>query len=328
MASFKTFELFTSNAGALIEKYLPFHHKIVELIDKFELESMPNLLIHGRKGFPLDILWEEGFKCKFKLPKNEQIRRIPQLYGKNIPYNDCHFLIEIDLHHPDISKNMMDVSDFIKTIIQTKCIHMSRHVFVLKNAEMLYNEFSFRIILERFSHNAIFICTTNNIIVGTPVGSRFLNIRVPLPSIEEVKEIVKHCDGSLPVGIKTRDLIKALFISSLGNTTNNVGGFNYDYSYPPLALEFPSHPSIDVLRELAYKICQFNISLSDTAIDLVAELKRRKRPTEYIHRFLHHAAEIDHRYALSKKGKEPIYMECLLHAAAYGNCFEHFMDAP
>ena len=319
--AFKVFDTFKINAGAIIDEYLPAQRDIVKLIDTFEIADMPNILIHGRKGFPLDVLWEEGFKRKFKLPSGQQLRRVPEMHGKTVPYNDCHFLIEIDLHHPDLSKEIVHVSDFIKSIVQTHCLHMPRHIFVLKNAEMLYNEFSFRIILERYSHNALFVCTTHQVIIGSPIGSRFMHLRVPLPSPDIVNNIVKRCGGTLPPGVKTRDLIRALFIGSIDATTMKATGFNYDYNYPPLPSEFVAHPSIETLRELAYKICQYNISLSDATIDLIAELKKRKRPYEYIYQFIRNAADIDHRFALSKKGKEPIYMEALLHAAAYGNCF-------
>jgi hypothetical protein len=310
---------FTQNCGAIVKECLPTHQHIIEFLSTFEVSEMPNVLLHGHQGFPIDCLWEEAFKIRFNL--EQPLKRVPQVYAKYVPYNDCHYLIEIDLHHPDINKDIVHVSNFIKTIIQTKCIHMPRHIFVLKHIEMLYDEFSFRIILERFSQNAIFICTTNHVAIGNPLSSRFLHIRVPLPSVDEIDTIVKRCsatDFRDPDGassLKSRDLVRALLSCSLPNTDTR----SNEYSYPPLSGEFPPNPSIEALRELAYKLCQYNISISDAAQDLICEMRKRKRPGTYIAKFINDASKIDHMFAMSQRGKEPLYMEYLLHAAAYGN---------
>ena len=328
---------FRKNAKKIIYKYLPVHSKIIDLFSSHELSSMPNILLYCRSGFPVDVLWEEGLKNIISKNKNldvNAITRIENVFEEIIPYNDCHYFIEIDFAHPDISKDNKNISNFLKSIIETRCIHLDRHILVLRNIDNLFKDYSFRIILERFSKSAIFICTTSRMQLDDPLTSRFLSIRVPLPTETEITCIInllKSDENSFanlnisnnntitpePVG---RDLIKAIFNI---NTKINPD-YNNLYSYPPLPVEFTCKPSIEVLRELAYKICQYNISIADIAIDILHELKKRKKPPAYISDYISNAAKIEHMYACSQKGKEPIYIECLLHAAAYGKIYNSY----
>ena len=71
---------------------------------------------------------------------------------------------------------------------------------------------------------------------------------------------------------------------------------------------FAINMSLIDVRKLAYQLCQYNLTISEVAQDLLRELRRRRRD---IHEFIAKAASID--VMLAKRGgREPLYMELLI----------------
>ena len=315
---------------------LPNHMDAIRLVEI----AQTNVLLRTQRGFPVDLIWEEGIRRRFKL--DHRLKRNQHVFAKTIPYAETEYYIELDILHPDMTKDCEELPNFLKTIISHRCIHTDKHIIVIKNLDMIINPQPIRVILERFSMNVMFVCTTYNAsAIERPIQSRFQHIRVPQATQDEILAILGHLgvNNKNPKVVSlasTRNLIKSLFAYNSSNNNKNDkndsnnkndknegvnegNALNMAYNYPPLEQQLVASASIEKLRELSYKICQYNISLSEAALDLLAELKRRKRPVVNIHQFIAKAAEIENMYARSQRGRMPIYMEALLHEAVYGS---------
>jgi len=276
----------------------------------FCIKSQNNILLYTRIGFPIDLYIDEIVKKKFNL---KQIYKKECIWDKNVIYYENQYYFEIDLFNPEF-KDYSLIDKFISSIIKTKNL-IDKHFIVIKNIDLLNKKFnSFRIILEKYYYNVYFLCSTFNFSkIENPIKSRFTNLRIPLFTHEDIKNIFKKLNIKLNRFLlenKTRNIINALFITQVEKNEPHL--INYEFcnlNYPPL-LSFIKSKKYDIedIRNLSYKLCQYNINILQLTLDLLKIFNSNKKKENII--IL--AQEIDNMLVLSNKGREPIYIECYL----------------
>ena len=80
----------------------------------------------------------------------------------------------------------------------------------------------------------------------------------------------------------------------------------YNYNYPPIVKFYNSKYDLNDIRQLSYKLSQYNLKIIDISLDL---LKLNKNKSIEIIKI---ASEIDFLLSISNKGREPIYIENFL----------------
>jgi len=279
-------------------------------IIKFCINFEKNFLLYAHYGFPFDQFIDEIIKKKFNI---NQIYRTENLWNKSIIYNENQYFFEIDLDNPNMPKKLNALTDMLLFIIKRKTIVGNKHLIIIKNIDKLDSYFfAFRIILEKYHHNCYFICTTNKINkIENPIKSRFSLFRLRLFTNNEIVLIFnKYLDVNLhPVLIKNncRNIIFAIFICQTYIyepllITDDFCNFNY----PPIVSFINSNYTLNDIRQLSYKYCQYNLSIKDLTLDL---LKISKKKYQLI---IEESVKIEHLLSYSNKGREPIYIEALL----------------
>lgn len=271
------------------------------------LSEAPNILLYSAPGFPVNLLWNHVATLKWGSFTKKECT-----YLKAAVYLETPFFFEIDFRHPLNSKSMDDINDLLKTIITASCIHTDRHIIVCHNIDVLTSDvFSFRVLLERYSKNAMFICTTHAISnIERPLRSRFFEIRVPLFTHHEIVNIIATLNYEVPDNLQTRNIFKALFLTEVKNKDSNVATFNY----PDIA-KLPNNPTILQLREISNKVCNSNVPFSMVVTDLLQTITTQSKK----HAFVEKAANLEHKLALTNQGRKPLYYELLFNLAFYGH---------
>jgi hypothetical protein len=221
---------------------------------------------------------------------------------------------------------------------------------VIKHIDLLSELFcDFRIILEKYSHNVVFICTTHYITkLETPIKSRFSTFRVPLFTFEEIQDIFSnHLNISMNdylLETKTRNLVKAIFISDIERHPSSGEILTKDFvefNFPPF-VEFiknynKNKNNLDDIRGLSYKCCQYNVSILQIIQDFIKLVDygtyylniRCSHIQQYPHHIFDDAMkndlknnlkneiikigmDIDYLLSQTNKCKEPLYIENLL----------------
>lgn len=274
------------------------------------LEATNNYLLYSSYGFPFDLYLDDIIKKRFGIT---QIYRKEVIWNKSIIYNENQYFFEFDLDNPNMSKKYDDLTDLLLQIIKTKAIVNGKHLIIIKNIDKL-NEyfFAFRIILERYSHNCFFICTTNKISkIEFPIKSRFCLFRIRLFTTLEINEIFNH---HLKISLNQtlsknncRNIIFALFIAQTEIYEPLLVNEDFcSYNYPPIKDFVSSNFSLNDLRQLSYKYSQYNLGIRDLALDLLKIYKNKYRL------ILDNSIELENLLNNSNKGREPIYIEALL----------------
>ena len=269
-----------------------------------------NILLYSTYGFPLDLFVEEIIKKKFNI---KTIYKNECTWNKNIIYIENQHFLEIDLLNPNMNSDFSILNDFLLHIIKSKNIINNKHFIIIKIIDKLDNYFfAFRILLERFSSNVYFLCTTYKIAkIEGPIKSRFTSFRIPLFKHEDIHKIFKEINIPLNhflIENKTRNIINALFIAEVEKNEPELITYQFcNYNFPPLFdfIEKKDY-SIENIHKLSYKCCQYNISISQLTIDL---LKKNKKNKEEL---IKQACIIDNLLIKTNKGREPIYLEALL----------------
>lgn len=286
-----------------------YYSKVLNFLVNYESNS----LLYGAYGFPTDLFIDEIIKNKFSF---NSIYKKECTWNKDIVYQYNQHFLEIDLRHPAMPKDLSGLSNFIIGIIKNKNINDDKHLFIIKHIDILsHNEFSsFRIILERFSNNAYFLCTTHKLgKIDVPVKSRFALFRMPLFQHSEILDIFRlyfhHPLNQHLAETKSQDIIKCIFITQIEACNPELVTKEFCIlNFPPL-YEFyhQKKVSLDDIRQFSYKCFQYNVTISEILSDLLLMLPNKKKQNA-----IHVAAEFDYLLNMTNKGREPIYIEALL----------------
>lgn len=282
------------------------YRKILELSIIFN----NNLLLYSPIGFPYELYIDEIIKGKFNL---NQIYRNEMIWNKSIIYNENQYFFEIDLDNPNMPKKLNNLNEMLLFIIKTKSINTNKHLIIIKNIEKLSdNFFAFRIILEKYYQNCYFICFTNYISkIENPIKSRFSVFRLRLFKIEEIENIFqKYLEIKLNNNLienNNRNIIFAIFIAQ--TEKNEPLLVNDDFcnlNYPPIRNFLKSKCSLNDIRQLSYKYCQYNIGIREIVEDfLKIDKKNFKKIIEI-------GVKIEELLNNTNKCREPIFIEALL----------------
>ena len=272
-----------------------------------------NLLLFSYKGFPIDLFIDELLKIKFNiknLHKNELI------WNKNIVYYENQYFLEIDLNNPNISNGYSFITEMILFIIKNRPLFTNKHLIIIKNIDMLEEyAFAFRIIIEKYYNNVYFICTTNNISkIESPIKSRFSLIRLRLFTIPEIKMIFnKYLEYKFDNYNENRNIIFNIFLAQVNiNEPHLITNEFCKYNYPLIKNFMNSKYDLNDIRQLSYKLSQYNLSITDIIMDLIKIYKELNYDDEKMKEIISIGADIDYILTISNKGREPIFIESLL----------------
>jgi hypothetical protein len=301
------------------------------ILKKIQL-SPNNKLLFTPTGFPIDLYLNLVLLRILNI--DAPFNNTEHIWEKSIIYVENQHYIEIDLMNPENIKNIEKITPFLLHIISSKNVKMKKHVIVIKHIDLISTLFcEFRIILEKFSHNVVFISTTHYITrIDAPIKSRFSQFRIPLFTFEEIQTIYRNNLGismnDYLVETKPRNIIKALFLSEIERhpaSTELLTKEFVELNFPPF-VEFirafnKNKNNLEDIRGLSYKCCQFNISILQIVQDFV-----RLVDFDYINiRDCHDkdknklkcdiikiGTDIDYLLSQTNKCKEPLYIENLL----------------
>jgi len=272
--------------GEFVERFsefhrdeMPDHHGSLNFLTQCSSPSMPNILLSSRKGFPLDLLWGEALKRIYNLSSIPYASN-HEKYEDTIPYQQCQYYFELDFEHPDIPKDISKVVDLIKIVSLSSPIFSNRHLWILKNIECLRHSYGlgpFRILLERFSANALFICTTTQPShLDRSLQSRFTHLRIPLLKESHLKNILLKLNVSqeLVSKLDTRNIFLAMCYCCSSEFI--------EYSN----LNYPKVTSIttwtvDAVRTLAHQYSINGLTLADACHDII-QMKIKKNKMDVI----------------------------------------------
>lgn len=295
----------------------PYNKIITDLYNGIDQADFPNVLLYGSEGFPQPVLWDIALQSK-----HGTFHRNTCVWEKQWIYEETPYFFELDFMNPGQPKDIDSLGDFFKEILRHPCIHAARHIFILKHIDFLCTRgyvYMMRVILERFSKNAWFICTTYHIsAIESPIRSRFILMRVPLLTAGLIQDLFNRAEVPLNeecVKHQITDMNVATFLSVVDPNLlpHPIADF-CEYRAPFLlsVLQTPS-PSISQIRAITQKLSVHGYSLSQITQDLLHYVKPKDQ-----HDFLHKAVEIEYMYICTEKYRKPLYIELLLHTAIYG----------
>ena len=314
-------------------------NKRYKLIMDNILLSSNNKLLYTPIGFPIDIYLNTLLIRIFDI--NAPFNKTEHTWDKSIIYIENQYYIDIDLMNPENIKNIEKITSYLLHIIGSKNVKMKKHYIVIKHIDLLSELFcDFRIILEKYSHNVVFICTTHYITkLETPIKSRFSTFRVPLFTFEEIQDIFSnHLNITMNdhlLETKPRNIIKAIFISEIERHPSSDEILTKDFvefNFPPF-VEFiknynKNKNNLDDIRGLSYKCCQYNVSILQIIQDFIKlvdygtyylniRCKSSEQNIEDIKKNLKYeiikiGMDIDYLLSQTNKCKEPLYIENLL----------------
>jgi hypothetical protein len=292
--------------------------EIINEIDEFKIlfdtykTIEYNLLLFSYKGFPLDLFIDELLKTKFNIKnlyKNELI------WNKTIIYYENQYFLEIDLNNPNISNDYSFITDMILFIIKNRPLISNKHLIIIKNIDKLEEyAYAFRIIIEKYYNNVYFICTTNKISkIESPIKSRFSLIRMRLFTINEIQMIFNKYLECEYKTTDNRNIIFNIFLAQVNiNEPHLITKEFCEYNYPLIKNFMNSKYDLNDIRQLSYKLSQYNLSIQDIILDLIKIYKEMNYNNEKIKEIIDIGADIDYILTISNKGREPIFIENLL----------------
>lgn len=281
----------------------PRYNSLARYLEQNIGPDVPNILLYGPQGFPINLLWNVVATNKFgKFSKKECI------FEKTVCYLETTYFIEIDFLHPANMKALDLLNDLIKTIITASCIYNDRHIIVCHNIDNISDIFTFRVLLERYSKNAFFVCTTHSLSsIEAPLKSRFFSIRVPLFTEPEIGQILSTLDPNFVAtksNLTTRNIFKAIAVVDC--PSNDVGL----YHYPDIQEFFSKARTILQTREFANKVYCHNVPFPLVVQDILRHIPGPRKP-----QFVATAADIEHMMVQTNAGRQPIYYERLFAVA-------------
>lgn len=294
---------FQINFGEIINE-IEEYKKILEYSTIFN----QNILFYSYKGFPNDLFIDEIIKKKFKI---KTIYRKELIWNKTIFYNENQYFFEIDLDNPNMPRKLNNLNDMLLFIIKSRAINNEKHLIIIKNIDKLNeNFFAFRIILEKYYNNCYFICYTNKISkIEAPIKSRFYLFRLRLFKMEEIEKIFnKYLKIELNENLKNnRNIIFDIFIAQTEKNEPLLIDEDFcNLHYPPIKAFLKSNYTLNDIRQLSYKYCQYNIGIREIVEDILKIDKKNYK------KIIEVSANIDELLNNTNKCREPMFIEAFL----------------
>ena len=87
------------------------------------------------------------------------------IWQKELVYFETPYFLEVDFCHVGQPKDTATIINFLKEIITHSSLTCEKRIIILYNIHVICNKnksYPFRVLLERFSNNNIFICIFSN----------------------------------------------------------------------------------------------------------------------------------------------------------------------
>jgi hypothetical protein len=187
-----------------------------------ELFSSPNILLYGNHVTILKLFLDSILMKIFNI---QHIKRQSASYDctvnnnkQSFSYNSSDIFIEIDLQCQGSGEKQF-LCDFVgDQILTTKNIKHPKHIIILHNLQKASDQtiFALRKLMERHSHNALFIITCPSLSkINEPIKSRCMLVRCNL-DIDNVatffETFIEECDldDDVVVEIEDTDIMKKI----------------------------------------------------------------------------------------------------------------------
>jgi len=300
-----------------ILEYVPKHKKIIDIfIEKLDLIS--NVILYSHKGFPLELLYYTAFKEIFG---NYKINKL--IWEKDVIYFETPYFFEIDLSIPQQPKDLVKFTELIKHMVLNPSIHTKKHIIIIRHIDYITNNnkfYDFRVLFEKYSNNALFICTThfyNKLEI--PIRSRFILIRVPLFTVSEFVVTFEKLNLTYHEILQRnncQDLYFALYVHYLNKEMPEVLTEEFCIYNCPTIYDFMKNKNLSMenIRDFTHKISINDSSVKNIALDLLHFIPDKNKMN-----FISYAANIDHLLSSTDGYRKPLYIEYLFHLAIYGN---------
>jgi len=293
------------DAAAATERFL---HRSEWAIHRWVVEGMmgcdrvaewanaPNVLLYGAEGFPHDFLWRHALARAFGVPFATLCHLRPCKWNDLLPFEECSHCFRIQVGHPDMPKDMGSLIDFVKQLVGTHCVVAPRHVIVLEDVDRLRaHPQVFRVLLERFSQTAWFVCTTHHLSkLEPPLVSRFHAFRVPLLPAAEVAALTGRTGTRAWTPTSSEAALVRAFVAKLRTALDD----------KPKALS--------ALRALAYELVHACASLVALAAAVTPHVRRPERRAQW----LSAASDIQSAMVRTSPMRWPLYYEAFVLRAA------------
>jgi hypothetical protein len=306
---------------------IPEFNKLYEIYSYYEY----NLLLYSYIGYPIELLIDELIKKKFNIT---HLNKKELVWNKNVIYYENQYFFEIDLNNPNIPNDYSFLTEMILFIIKNKPVVNNKHLIILKNIDKLGEyAFAFRIILEKYYNNVYFICTTHKISkIESPIKSRFSLIRLRLFTENEITLIFNKYLQQKQIITNNRNIIFCIFLCQVNINEPELITHDFcNFNYPLINKFIQTKYDLYDIRQLSYKLSQYNLSISNITMDLIKIFKHNSINNvnsigigndndnsngndndKKILKIIEVASEIDYILTISNKGREPIYIESFL----------------
>lgn len=306
------------NKFHLCIEHLPLYSKIIDSIVNMNFKEIPNILLHGCHGIPFNFIWNIALHKKF----GDYIK-VKHVWGKDIiTYYETPYFFEIDLFYPHQTKDMVLFSEFIKEIVSHPCMHEDRHIIIIEGLDQISDKLrstALRVLLERYSKNVFFICTTSHVSqIEDPIRSRFLNIRCPVFTPEQIDKCFTALGRTFHPLLKQNecyDFYFALFISYLlekhpDQVTESLCNYKLPFFHEFLLSTINKPPTIEEIRKITQQVSIHNASFNMITHDLLLFYKNCHESIKL--KILHSCTEVDHMCSVTEEYRKPLYIELLL----------------
>lgn len=291
----------------------PFHRGVLQRLRQEPIDTLPNLLFYGSTGFPLEYmayaLLGQGDNAAAGSGPGPSKKEC--VWNDKVPYGECEAFFEIQCRHPDLTKDYGVLCDFLKAILQTRPIFQTKHVFILRDIDIIAqsdHHYALRVLLERYSANVLFIATTHALSkLEPPLRSRFMMVRIPQPTPDDKARFSQHfgaAEGAVAAGVaNATTFIEAMYLLRLPPPPES-----------QVLTEFLSQglsASPQEVRAFAYRCFHKGYTFAYFCRLLLQQIPSARLAQEF--------SRLEYTLTQSSKGREPLYYEKALYITLFLN---------
>ena len=273
------------------------HQNIIKKLDNLTYETLTNILFYGPNGSGKYTLFKHLLSKIFKtdISVNKHTLNFKNK-SATIYSSKYHFEIYLDKKKYDKS-TLLELMEFIT---ETKSVNGVCKIIYFKNAQFLPPEIiSFiKNSIERQGEYVKYILTMNNI-CNLKYKSIFTLIRVPLPPIENILNIIGDTEDNKQLVIKQqRNLTRIYFLKEHGLQefpSNKIKDKIF------AIIEKGDIKKAEALRELVYELCSKNYDKMQFVKYIFSKVKNKDK--EYIDKVIEISRKINISY------KDTIHIE-------------------
>jgi replication factor C subunit 3/5 len=300
-------------------------NKMIKNYNKFD--DLPNILVYGSYGIGkksriysiLQHLANDSIYNKEYIIQNDKVKFYKSAYH-----------IEFDLIHYNLNDKCI-LETFLKNFCETRNIGFDiPKIVIFFNAHLLskISQYMLRRIIEINSNNVRFIFSLTNLNkLIEPLKSRFILMRIPTPSKNELLKIINKENNNL-----TQSQIDIL----LENCDNNINKIKHSI---PLLLKniniienykIELNNIFDIITSKNYKINKHYYQIRNTIYELYTDNNNENILFEYLYKkvlkdininnnkkmdFIKEVAILNHKMSIGNK--EPLYLERLINTILF-----------